>query len=153
MKKTKVYEGKYTSINKIDCSDVFFDIASALMKGFQLEVDDKDTNINDLEYMINGKHRVLSIINDRTEQVLQLRMTECEKIACETLFEKEKMVKELGIDAATWDAVMENDRRLQNGTKTMIRTFQYRVEVAVMEDTEEGWKFAEIAKELLSNIQ
>jgi len=153
MKKTRVYEGRYTSINKIDCNDVFFDVTNILMKGLQLEVDDKDTHVNELEYMINGKHRVMTIINARTEPILQLRMFACEKIACETLFEKEKMVKELGIDAATWDAVMENDRRLQNGTKTMIRTFRYRVEVAVVEDTEEGWRFAEIAKELLGNIQ
>lgn len=153
MQKTKVYEGRFTGSNQIDSNDVFFDIAKSLMKAFQLEVDDKDNSVYDMDYLVNGKDRVIAIILNRDKQVLQMRMINCEKICIETSTEKEIMVKEPDIDLATWNNIIENDKRLQNVTEKMIRTFRYWMKITVMEDTAECWKYAEIARELLSSIQ
>jgi hypothetical protein len=144
------FKGQLTSLHDIpDTVDVFFDIATVLMKGFEFEESEKTDRGRDLDYLVNGRNRVI-VVTSNNKALFVCKMTSCDKVLCETLFDKVKAMKTYDIDEDEWAAVLANDKSL-GIREPMRRVYKYSMQVTLPDEADA--EFLETGLELLKNIQ
>lgn len=150
LQKTRFFEGQFTTLHKEDITDIFYDIANVLMKGFAFEVQGKQ---NHLDFMISERNRAI-VVTTNLRAVFSAKMINCEKTSCETLYDKEKILRDFDIDIDEWMAVLASDKKLQEMKEPMKRVFRYKMVITIPEEASDECKeFFEIGLELLRNIQ
>lgn len=149
MQKKYEFKGRYTSLFEIDNGDVFYDVINVLMKGFEFEENEKPDGGKDLDFSINGKSRVFTVVGDNKPLVF-FKMTRCEKIMCETLIDKVKMIEEYDIDEDEWTAIIAHDPSLKI-QEPMKRVYKYEMIITLPDDAYA--EYLETGLELLKNIQ
>ena len=149
MQKKYEFKGQYTTLNEIDNIDVFFDVVNVLMKGFEFEENEKPDGGKDLDFSINGKSRVFTVVGDNKPLVF-FKMTRCEKIMCETLFDKAKAMKSYDISEDEWAAIITYDPNLKI-MEPMKRVYKYEMKITLSDGVSD--EYLETGLWLLKNIQ
>lgn len=149
MQKTSIIRGNFSTLHKEDETDIFYDIANILMRGFAYEFKDKPN----LDFMISMSNQTF-VVTTNLRTVLSVKMMSCEKKSVENLFDREKVFREFGVDPDEWTAVLASDKKLHEMNEPMKRVFKFRMELTIQEpDSAECIEFYEVGLELLQNIQ
>jgi hypothetical protein len=151
MRKTRIFEGQYTCLHEINETDAYFDVMSVLQRGITFEIGERYEN--DIDFITNPRSGVLAVVVRGNETVFIARMVHCEKISCESLIDKERILSEYDINSSEWENVLASDKKLHI-YEPMKRVFKFRIELTMPEpDLKECQEFFEAAMELLQNIQ
>lgn len=142
--KRKIFKGKFTTTLRMNETDVFYEIMTALMRVFDYE---KGKIVN-LDYIINAKKRLLSVMIG-AEAAMFCKITECEKIVFESLTNKSNIMEAYSISQEEWDRVVELDAILDS-EEPKKRVYSYEIELMVPEP--KYVVYIEIAVNLLKEI-
>lgn len=142
--KRKIFKGKFTTTLRMNETDVFYEIMTALMRVFDYE---KGKIVN-LDYIINAKKRLLSVMIG-AEAAMFCKITECEKIVFESLTNKKRIMKTYDITEEEWDSMLAFDTELDS-EELEKRVYRYEMELTVPEPGYE--EYVEIAVNLLKEI-
>lgn len=145
MQKNYEYSGTFTTLQEEETTDIFYDITNVLMKGFTYEFQDKPN----IDFLISMRNQTF-VVTTSLRAVFSVKMIYCEKILCETLFDKKKAMKTYGIDEEEWEAIIAYDPSLAI-KEPMKRVYRYKLKLTIPEGV--NAEFLETGLELLKNIQ
>lgn len=145
MQKNYEYSGTFTTLQEEETTDIFYDITNVLMKGFTYEFN----HVPNMDFLINMRNQTF-VVTTSLRAVFSVKMICCDKILCETLFDKTKAMKTYGIDEEEWAAIIAYDPSLAI-KEPMKRVYRYKLKITLPEGVDAD--FFETGLELLKNIQ
>jgi hypothetical protein len=143
----RLFKGQYSTTKEPATVDIFIDITSSLQKCFEYEYENK----LDLNYLINCRNKVIVVtITGQTDAVFVARMTECEKVICESIFDMQKTMSDYNLSENEVTSMLTGTSYFDFKNQPKKRVYTYQMELEAPEP--EHVEVLDIAVNLLKEI-